>query len=89
MTRRHPLWAIAAAVLLVIGPRAAGAELAGHGGFVKAVAVSADGRYAASASFDNRLILWDLAEQSEIRDFDAHEGAVNSVAFVPGGGRLV
>ena len=87
--RSHPIASAIVAASLVFSASPAGAELAGHGGSVKSVAISSDGRFAASASFDNRLILWNLTEQVEVRDFDAHEGAVNSVAFLPGADRLV
>ena len=39
------------------------AAMIGHGGDVKGVAVSPDGRRALSASFDYSLILWDVARQ--------------------------
>ena len=39
-------------VLLLLWPAAAGAELRGHGGPVRALAVSANGRLALSGSFD-------------------------------------
>ena len=63
----------------------AGAAMDGHGGFVKDVAVSPDGRFAVSASFDYRLILWDVSTQEALRIFDDHDGAVNGVAFLPDG----
>ncbi|MDH3910616.1 MAG: WD40 domain-containing protein, partial [Rhodospirillales bacterium] len=46
---------------LLLGAAPGAAELAGHGGFVKGVAVSPDGRRIMTASFDYTLILWDLA----------------------------
>ena len=63
--------------------------MVGHGGFVKGVAVSPDGRHALSASFDYRLILWNIADQSELRSYDAHEAGVNAVAFRPDGRQAV
>jgi len=69
---------------MVVPLHVAHAELAGHGGFVKGVAVSADGRQAATASFDYSAKLWDIGSQRELRSFDAHGGGVNAVAFVPG-----
>ena len=79
---------IFAAVLVGVG-RPGVAQLVGHGGFVKSVAVSKDGRTAITAGFDYRLILWDLADQSELRDFQGHEAPVNSVAFLADGRRAV
>ena len=58
-------------------------ELLGHGGFVKGVAVSADGATALTASFDYTVIYWDLGEQRAIRVLNEHEGGVNAVAFLP------
>ena len=73
------------AVGLGLGAFPLGAELSGHGGFVKGVAVSSDGRRVLSASFDYTLKLWDLDSQSELLDLNEHEGAVNGVAFLPRG----
>ncbi|MGO1117907.1 c-type cytochrome [Rhodovibrionaceae bacterium A322] len=61
------------------------AELRGHGGFIKDVAVTPDGRRAVTASFDHRLILWDLEQEVALAVLDAHDGAVNAVRILPGG----
>jgi cytochrome c len=63
----------------------AAAELRGHGGFVKGIAVTPDGRQAVSASFDYSLILWNLRSQEAIEVLDDHEGAVNAVALLDDG----
>ena len=55
--------ALGALLILLALPLSARAELAGHGGFVKGVAVSPDGRTALTASFDYTVIYWDLAEE--------------------------
>lgn len=58
--------------------------LEGHGGPVMGAAISADGRHALTASFDNSVALWDLESQSP--DFlDGHEAAVKAAIFLPGG----
>jgi len=54
--------------------------LSGHGGPIQDVAVSADGRSALTASFDNSVGVWDLASDS-VRWLDGHEAAVKAVAF--------
>ncbi len=65
------------------------ARLEGHGGPVKGVAVSADGRYALTASFDYSVGLWDLRSNTLVRWLEGHEAAVNAVAFLPDGHRAV
>lgn len=59
------------------------ADLLGHGGMVRAITVSSDGRYALSGSFDFSAILWDFGEQVEMAVLDAHDAPVNDVAFLP------
>ena len=89
---RHVNWIGLLAVVLFFvaspGPPAQ-AELRGHGGFVKGVAVSPDGRTAATASFDYSVMLWDIASQKPLRRLEGHEAAVNVVAFLPSGDRIV
>jgi cytochrome c len=72
-------------LLLPLAFGAAQAQLRGHGGPVRAVAVSADGKHALSGSFDTSAISWlierDVAEQ--VMRF--HDGAVNAVGYLPDG----
>jgi cytochrome c len=56
--------------------------MVGHGGMVRALDISPDGRRVLSGSFDFTARLWDFAEQTEIAVLDAHSGPVTSVAFV-------
>jgi cytochrome c len=70
-------------VLMCPGPAAA--QLRGHGGPVRAVAVSADGRTAVSGSFDQSAIRWSLEQDSALQVLRVHDGAVNAVAFLPDG----
>ncbi|MET0277409.1 MAG: c-type cytochrome [Pseudorhodoplanes sp.] len=58
------------------------AQLRGHGGPVRAVAVSADGQIAISGSFDTSAIRWSLARNSAEQVLRFHESAVNAVAIV-------
>lgn len=91
--------ALGLSVLLQAGTGAAAASaesdgyqrLAGHGGPVKGVAVSPDGRRALTASFDYAVGHWDLAgaEPRLIRWLDGHEAAANVVRFHPDGARAV
>ncbi|MBM3580455.1 MAG: hypothetical protein FJX37_00625, partial [Alphaproteobacteria bacterium] len=50
------------------------ADLVGHGGIVRAVAVSPDGRRIATGSFDYSARLWDFGEQSELLALEGHAG---------------
>src|SRR5262245_21937274 len=74
-------------VLCVVAAPAV-AQLRGHGGPVRAVAVSPDGSRALSGSFDATAILWSLASGSAVRVLRFHDSAVNAVAFLKDG-RLV
>jgi cytochrome c len=65
------------------------ANLEGHGGPVKGVAISPDGRYALTASFDYSVGLWDLQTNTLVRWLEGHEAAANAVAFLPDGRRAV
>ena len=65
------------------------AQLVGHGGMVKGVAVSGDGARVASAGFDYSVMLWDLKAVAAVSLMHGHEAAVNAVAFTPDGLRVV
>lgn len=71
------------ATILALLPTA-GQELRGHGGPVRAVAVSGDGRLALTGSFDQSAILWDLAGGSAVKVLRFHQGAVNAAVAING-----
>jgi cytochrome c len=76
--------AIAFAVLIsLLHP--ATAQLRGHGGPVKALAVSADGETAISGSFDQSAIRWSLARNAADEVLRFHDAAVNAVAALKDG----
>jgi cytochrome c len=75
--------AFALFTLLLVSP--AQAQLRGHGGPVRALAVSADGTTAVSGSFDSSAILWSLTRNSAEQVLRFHESAVNAVALLPDG----
>lgn len=62
----------------LMGP--AKAQMRGHGGPVRAIAVSPDGRTAISGGFDQTAILWDVDAGVARRVLRFHDGAVNAVA---------
>ena len=61
------------------------AQLRGHGGPVRAVAVSPDGARAISGSFDATAILWSLSSGAAERVLRFHDSSVNAVAFLEDG----
>jgi len=56
-------------------------RLNGHGHYVQDVAISSDGQFALSGSWDGTLRLWDLNTGSTTRRFVGHTKDVLSVAF--------
>src|SRR5215831_4998680 len=72
----------AALLALLCSASFAHAQLRGHGGTVRAVAVSSDGQTAISGSFDTSAIVWSLASDHAESVLRFHDGAVNAVAFL-------
>jgi len=56
-------------------------RLTGHGHYVQDVAISSDGQFALSGSWDGTLRLWDLNTGNTTRRFVGHSKDVLSVAF--------
>lgn len=81
-------WTASALAVLFVSA-VARADLVGHGGFVKDVAISPDGRHALTASFDYSVMHWNLPDSGRAGRFNGHEGGVNSVAFLPDGAHAV
>jgi cytochrome c len=84
MMKRIPLLCAAIAVL-VVAVHPAHAQLAGHGGPVRSIAISADGKNVLSGSFDTAAIRWSLAGGSAEQVLRFHADAVNAVAFLRDG----
>jgi len=66
--------------------------LKGHGGPIKAITISADGKQALTSSFDYSLILWDLTRSGDAaitHRLIGHDGAVNDAVFLNNGQRAV
>lgn len=81
--RLIPICLIGCALFAGLAP--AQAQLRGHGGPVRALAVSADGQTALSGSFDTSAILWSLQRNAAEQVLRLHDGAVNAVAFLKDG----
>jgi cytochrome c len=73
------------AVLLLLLTSAAQAQLRGHGGPVRALAISPDGSRAVSGSFDASAIRWSLERNVAEQVMRFHDGAVNAVAWLQDG----
>src|SRR5665647_3002913 len=61
------------------------AQLRGHGGPVRALAISADGKSAVSGSFDTSAIRWSLERNVAEQVMRFHDAAVNAVAYLKDG----
>jgi cytochrome c len=70
-------------LVLQLGPVAA--QLRGHGGPVRALAISGDGETALSGSFDSSAILWSLRQDWAQQVLRFHDSAVNAVALLKDG----
>jgi len=61
----------------------ANADMVGHGGLIRMIDLSADGRLALTASFDYTARLWQFDEQRELALLAGHDGPVNGAIFGP------
>src|ERR1700745_342767 len=61
------------------------AQLRGHGGAVRALAISADGLHVISGSFDTSAIRWSLSRNVAEQVMRFHDGPVNAVAWLKEG----
>jgi guanine nucleotide-binding protein subunit beta-2-like 1 protein len=64
-------------------------RLRGHSHFVEDIAISRDGEFAISASWDHTLRLWDLSTGETRATFVGHEKDVLSVAFSEDNSKIV
>jgi cytochrome c len=85
--QRRPAFLICAALLAIpsLGMTPALAQLRGHGGPVRALAISADGQTAISGSFDSTAIRWSLTRNAAEQVLRFHADAVNAVALIGDG----
>jgi len=73
------------AATLAVHLALARAQLAGHGGPVRAIAISSDGDSVLSGSFDTAAIRWSLKTESAEQVLRFHSDAVNAVAYLKDG----
>ncbi|GIK64644.1 MAG: hypothetical protein BroJett018_24380 [Chloroflexota bacterium] len=59
--------------------------LEGHTDRINAIAMSADGKWAASGSRDRSVILWDVETGTPVRQLVGHTDQITGVAFTPDG----
>src|SRR5262245_12556677 len=86
MSMPHPMKLLCLLfLLLAFAFCPAQAQLRGHGGPVRALAISPDGTHAVSGSFDTSAIRWSLAANAAEQVLRIHDGAVNDVAYLKDG----
>src|ERR1700687_3537371 len=77
--------AIAACSALLLSPLGVQAQLRGHGGPVRGLAISPDGNTAISGSFDQTAIVWSLRRNAAEQVLRFHDGAVNAAVLLKDG----
>ncbi|MEY9228589.1 cytochrome c [Bradyrhizobium japonicum] len=85
IARASGAWAAAAFLATVFVASASQAQLAGHGGPIRALAVSPDGDSLLSGSFDTAAIHWSLKSDTATEVLRYHADAVDAVAFLKDG----
>jgi cytochrome c len=78
---------VAALVILILAAATdiAAAQLRGHGGPVRALAISTDGSEAVSGSFDTSVIRWSLRGNAAEQVLRFHDGAVDALLWLSDG----
>jgi len=82
MQKRCGLFVVAFLLVAWLDFVPAAAQLRGHGGPVRGLAVSNDGGTALSGGFDSIAILWDLRRDAAEQVLRFHDSAVNAVALL-------
>lgn len=82
---RDAVLAFLAACAVLLASGATTAQLRGHGGPVRALAVSADGKTLLSGSFDGSAIRWSLERDTAEQVLRFHDDAVNATVLLEDG----
>lgn len=83
---RSPLcMKVAAALWAILVASSVHADMVGHGGPIRSLALSPDGRSLLSGSFDTAAIRWSLQSETAEQVLRDHADGVNTVAFLPDG----
>ncbi|MFM6724088.1 MAG: WD40 repeat domain-containing protein [Dolichospermum sp.] len=61
----------------------------GHSDWVRAIAVTPDGKTVISGSWDNTIKIWDLETRKEKFTFKGHSGWVKAIAVTPDGKTVI
>src|SRR5437899_3446991 len=87
MLCKNPAFLACAALLVILqlGMTTALAQLRGHGGPVRALAISSDGKTAVTGSFDSTAIRWSLTRNAAEQVLRFHADAVNAVVLLRDG----
>jgi cytochrome c len=87
MLCKNPAFLTCAALLVIVplGMTTALAQLRGHGGPVRALAISSDGQTAVTGSFDSTAIRWSLTRNAAEQVLRFHADAVNAVVLLRDG----
>jgi cytochrome c len=87
MLCKNPAYLTCAALLVIVplGMTSALAQLRGHGGPVRALAISSDGQTAVTGSFDSTAIRWSLTRNAAEQVLRFHADAVNAVVLLRDG----
>jgi cytochrome c len=88
MNKKLHHWFLAALCALLTTPPAF-ADMLGHGGMVRSIAVSPDGSRVLTGSFDYTAMIWDFGDQTSTGVLEGHDAPVNSVAYLPNGRQAV
>jgi cytochrome c len=83
--RTSGIFAACTVIVSLLTLSCAQAQLRGHGGPVRALAISPDGSEAVSGSFDTSAIRWSLTRNVAEQVMRFHDGAVNAVAWLKDG----